>query len=117
MDNPRRCTSVPGATRLWARTGWLGALLLLNALAVAGLALAVRGSSHAPVILDTERIERAIETTSLAQRGADARVSCPAGTPQRSGLVFSCTALVGRSQTRLVATQLDGSGRVRFEAR
>jgi hypothetical protein len=32
-------------------------------------------------------------------------------------LLFSCTAVVGRNSTRFVVTQLDGSGRVRYEAR
>lgn len=75
------------------------------------------GSSESPTILDTEKVERAIEQSSLAQRGQNPRVSCPSGVHQKKGLLFSCTAVVGRNSTRFVVTQLDGSGRVRYEAR
>jgi hypothetical protein len=53
----------------------------------------------------------------MAQRGQQADVSCPSGVHQQKGLVFSCTAMVGRNGTRFVVTELDGSGRVRYEAR
>jgi hypothetical protein len=74
-------------------------------------------SSEFPTILDTEKVERAIEDSSLAQRATHAQVSCPSGVHQKKGLVFSCTAVVKRNSTRFVITQLNGSGRVHYEAR
>jgi hypothetical protein len=70
-----------------------------------------------PTILNTEKIERAIEQSSFVQRGKRAQVSCPSGVHQKKGLVFSCTAVVKRDSTRFVVTELDGAGHVRYEAR
>ena len=94
---------------------------------VAASASTACGSSHvtratapsaaAITILNTEKVERAIEHSSLAQRGKHAQVSCPSGVHQKKGLVFSCTAVVGRGSTRFVVTELDGSGHVHYEAR
>ena len=75
------------------------------------------GSSEAPTILNTEKVERAIEQSSLAQRGQHARVSCPAGVHQKENLVFTCTATVAGNDTQFTVTELDGSGHVRYEAR
>jgi hypothetical protein len=75
------------------------------------------GSSDAPTILDTEKVERAIEGSSLAQRGQRPSVSCPSGVHQQKGLVFSCTARVGTASSRFEVTQVDGSGRVRYVGR
>ena len=75
------------------------------------------GGSAAPTILDTEKVERAIERASLAQRGTHAQVSCPSGVHQKKGLVFSCTAVVESGSTRFVVTELDGAGQVHYEAR
>ena len=86
-------------------------------LVAASLALsACGGSSASPTILNTEKVERAIEHSSLAQRGAHAQVSCPSGVHQKKGLVFACTAVVNRSSTRFVVTELDASGHVRYAA-
>lgn len=83
----------------------------------AGLTVLGCGSSQPPRILDTEKVERAIEGSILAQRQQRARVSCPAGVQQRKGLVFFCTALVARRSTRFVVTQRDAAGHVFYEAR
>ncbi len=83
----------------------------------ASLALGACGSADSATILNTEKVERAIEQSSLAQRGAHAQVSCPSGIHQKKGLAFSCTALVKRASTRFVVTQLDGAGHVRYAAR
>ena len=91
--------------------------LVVAALLAAGLAITACGSSPAPTILNTEKIERAIEQSSLAQRGARPRVSCPSGVHQQTGLMFSCAAVVGNETTRFVVSQLDGSGHVHYEAR
>jgi Domain of unknown function (DUF4333) len=96
---------------------WLGRSLVAGGLIAASLTVTACGSSGAPTILNTEKVERAIEHSSLAQRGKHAQVSCPAGVHQTKGLVFSCTAVVGRASTRFVVTQLNASGQVHYEAR
>jgi hypothetical protein len=95
----------------------LGSSFVAGALVAASLAVTACGSSESPTILNTEKVERAIERSSLAQRGARADVSCPAGVHQTKGLAFSCTAVVKHDRTRFVVTQLDGSGHVRYEGR
>jgi hypothetical protein len=95
---------------------WLGGLSVTAILVGASLAVAACGSSGSTTILNTEKIERAIEHSSLAQRGKHAQVSCPSGVHQKKGLVFSCTAVVGRHDTRFVVTELDGSGHVHYAA-
>ena len=82
----------------------------------ASLALAGCGSS-APTILDTEKVERAIEQSSIEQRDIRPRVSCPSGVRQEAGLTFSCTATARGTQAEFVVTQTDGSGQVSFEGR
>ena len=86
-------------------------------LVAAGLGLGACGSAESPRVLNTEKIERAIEQSSFAQRGIHADVSCPSGVHQRKGLTFSCAAVVKHGTARFVVTQLDGSGHVRYEAR
>lgn len=97
----------------------LGRSLAAGVLVAASLGLGACGGSSpakAPTILNTEKIERSIEQSSLAQRGKHAQVSCPSGVHQKKGLVFTCTALVRRSSTRFVVTQLDGAGNVHYAA-
>ena len=91
--------------------------LVAGLVVAAGLAVTACGSSESPTILNTEKLERAIEQSSLAQRGKRAQVSCPPGVHQKKGLAFSCTAVVKRDSTRFVVSQLDASGRVHYEAR
>ena len=67
-------------------------------------------------MLDTGKIERAIKRSSLAQRGAHAKVTCPPEVAQEKGLVFPCIAVVKGASTRFVVTQQDDAGRVRYEA-
>ena len=79
--------------------------------------LSACGVAESPTILNTEKVERAIERSSLTQRGIRAVVSCPSGVHQRKAVVFSCTAVVKRGSRRFVVTELDDSGHVRYEAR
>lgn len=84
---------------------------------IAGLALAGCGSSDTPTtILNTEKVERAIERSSLTQRKQTVHVSCPSGVHQKKGLVFNCVASSSQGETRFVVTQLDAAGRVRYVA-
>jgi uncharacterized protein DUF4333 len=91
-------------------------LTLAGVLLAATLAVSACGSSEAPTILNTEQVERAIEHSSLAQRGKHPRVSCPSGVHQKTGLVFSCTAVFHGTRTRFVVTELDSSGHVHYAA-
>lgn len=75
------------------------------------------GSSPALTVLNTEKVERAIEASSFAQRGEAAHVSCPSGVHQKKGLVFTCTATTAKGDTAFTVIQLDGSGHVRYQAR
>lgn len=90
---------------------------LTVSLVAASLAAGACGSSEPPTILDTEKVERAIEQSSFEQRGRRVHVSCPAGVHQKKGLTFSCTAMHPSGDTRFVVTQVDGDGQVRYEAR
>lgn len=88
-------------------------LLLIPALAIA-LGLAACGGSSRPKILDTERIERAIEQSVLQKRHLHAQVSCPAGIEQKKGVVFRCTAVYKSGQNPFVVTQDDSRGAVHW---
>ena len=122
-ERPPRMRSQPGARpdpgpggRATGNRALVRALLAISVVATA-LALGACGSSAAPTILNTEKVERAIETSSLVQRGKRADVSCPSGVHQKKGMVFACTAVVKGNSTRFVVTQTNGSGNVRYEAR
>jgi hypothetical protein len=99
--------------RLWPVMALIAASLILTACGSSGSS----SQSLAPRVLNTSKVARAIQQSSLAQRGEHAKVSCPTGVPQQKVLAFSCIALVGRVSTRFVVTQLDGSGDVHYEAR
>jgi hypothetical protein len=91
---------------------------LLAMLVAGSLTVAACGSSdNSPTILNTEKVERAIEQSISLQRGKTAHVSCPSGVHQKKGLVFSCTAVVKRKSTQFTVTQQDGAGHVHYEAR
>jgi hypothetical protein len=107
----------PVASSSWPVRLLGGGLLVICAVVAASLAISAGGSSAAPTILNTEKVERAIERSSLSQRGVHAVASCPAGVQQQKGLKFSCTAVVKGIGTRFVVTELDGSGHVQYEAR
>lgn len=89
---------------------------LAGLIATAGFVVTACGSADPPTILDTQKVERAIEASSMAQRGQRAQLRCPSGVRQEAGLVFYCTATVGATKTRFVVTQIDDAGRVRYEA-
>jgi len=90
--------------------------LVLALIVGSSLALATCGSPEPTTTLNTEKIERAIARSSLAQRGQHARVSCPSAVPQMKGLKFSCRAVVGSVSTRFLVVEQDGSGHVHYEA-
>jgi hypothetical protein len=108
----------PPRTKRPAAPGrWLALSAVIGLLSAASLAVTACGSSGSATILNTEKVERAIEQSSLAQRGDRAQASCPSGVHQQEGLEFSCTAVVKGVSTRFVVTELDGSGHVHYGAR
>jgi hypothetical protein len=80
------------------------------------------GGEQAPTIIDGEKVERAIERSSLAQRGQHVVVSCPSGVYQQKGRKFTCEAtssrgpIADRVTTRFDVVQLDDAGQVRYRA-
>jgi hypothetical protein len=89
-------------------------LLTVSTLALVALAASGCGSDKQKPILDTERIEHAIEDTIWQKRHLRARVSCPAGTEQKKGLKFTCTATYPGGQNPFVVTQDDDRGAVHY---
>ena len=71
----------------------------------------------APGILDTKRVERAIEQSILTERKVTADVDCPAGVHQAKGLTFRCVATTrGGATTAFVVHQKDDKGNVTYAA-
>ena len=112
-DTRGRVPSIRPGRRLAGRSLAAG-LLIAARLTVAACG---REDPKAVTILNTEKVERAIEASVAAQRDKNARVSCPSGVHQKKGVTFSCTATVKRVDTKFVVTQQDGAGRVRYVAR
>jgi hypothetical protein len=90
---------------------------ILVATSLSVTACSTSATPAAPAILNTEKIERAIERSSLEQRATRVQVSCPSGVQQKKGLTFACTAIADLGTTRFVVIELDGSGHVHYEAR
>ena len=90
--------------------------LVAGALTAASLVLGACGSSQAPTVLNTEKVESAIEQSIADQRGKVADVSCPSGVHQVDAVVFTCWATIGSHDTPFVVTQTDASGHVRYES-
>jgi hypothetical protein len=93
-----------------------GRFVIAVALTAGSLVLGACGSSDPTTILNTQKVESAIEQSILNQRGQVADVSCPSGVHQQDGLVFTCWAAVGSNDTPFVVAQTDASGHVRYEA-
>jgi hypothetical protein len=92
--------------------------LSVGAFAIAtAVAVGACGSTPTPVILNTERIERAIEQATLTQRTKRVNVSCPSGVLQKKGVVFTCTATYKGGGGRFIVTETDGTGRVHYLAK
>lgn len=67
-----------------------------------------------PVILNTNRVEQAIESSILQQRHLRSTVTCPVNIEQRRGVRFFCQATVGHRNYSVSVNQTDGSGHVSF---
>jgi hypothetical protein len=90
-------------------------VLLGTILAAAALSACGGDDDEEKKILDTERIERAIEQSILEKRKLRAQVSCPSGTEQKKGATFRCTATYKGGSNPFVVTQDDDKGAVHWE--
>lgn len=88
-----------------------------GALVASALFLTACGSSEGVTILDTQKVEYAIERSVMSQRNQVADVACPSGVHQKESVEFSCVATVGSEDTRFEVTQTDDAGHVHYEAR
>jgi hypothetical protein len=87
-----------------------------GAIAVAA-GLAGCGGTTQVTILNTEKVERAIQQSILHDRGLESDVSCPSGVHQKRGLTFVCTAQVRHGTTPFVVKQIDNNGDVSYAGR
>jgi Domain of unknown function (DUF4333) len=65
--------------------------------------------------LDGQKVERAIATSILKERGLYTTVACPTKIPQSSGHTFTCSARLTVGAYPVTATEIDGSGQVRYQ--
>jgi hypothetical protein len=100
-----------GAEEAMNRSAVAASALLSVATAVSGCAI---GGSSPPRILNTERIERAIEQAAWTNRSIRTAVTCPAGEPQKAHWSFNCTAAFAKGFATFTVTELDGAGHVHF---
>lgn len=83
-------------------------------LALVALLAGLWNGTSTPVILNTERVERSIEASILAQRHLASQVSCPVNIEQKAGVVFICVATVRGRQFPVDVTEIDGRGHVTY---
>ena len=79
----------------------------------------VRYNSTQPlVVLNSGKVEKAIETSILQQRRLHATATCPSQVLQQAGVAFQCAVRVGSSATpyTFAVVELDNSGHVRYAA-
>ena len=97
---------------------WLGLSLAFIAgagvIALVAVAAGLWNGKTSPVILNTERVERAIESSIVQQRHLSSSVSCPVNIVQKAGVVFSCQATVRGRVFSVVVTETDSSGHVTY---
>jgi hypothetical protein len=68
-------------------------------------------------VLDSAKVESAIEHTIEAKTHKQATVQCPSGIPRQSGLPFICTATTAGGATDFRVDQSDSDGHVTYRAR
>lgn len=81
-------------------------------MALVAVAAGLWNHNTSPVILDTDRVARAIEASIRSQRHLASTVSCPVNIVQKAGVVFDCVATVRGRQFSVVVTETDGHGHV-----
>jgi hypothetical protein len=84
------------------------------ALAVVALIAGLWNGTSTPVILNTNRVEQAIEGSIRTQRHLTSTVTCPVNIVQQKGVIFYCQAAVRARNFRVVVTEVDSDGHVTF---
>lgn len=84
------------------------------AMALVALAAGLWNGTSKPVMLDTNRVAAAIESSIRAQRKLSSSVRCPVDIIQRRGILFECQAVVDARTYPVIVSEVDGAGHVRF---
>jgi hypothetical protein len=74
------------------------------------------GSASSPV-LNSIKLEHAIEQSIQSSRGVTSSVVCPTGVPRQTGIVFECLARLTHGVTPFDVTETDGQGNVSYVGR
>jgi hypothetical protein len=96
---------------------------LIGCRRLASVALALLATACIPACgsstetLNTVRIEHAVASSILSERGLHATVACPSDVPEKAGRVFTCTARLDVGSYPVTVTETNGSGHVRYENR
>ncbi len=77
---------------------------------------AATGAAKPKALLNTHRIELAIEQSVLSQRDVHVKVICPKAIPERKGRDFHCIATEGRVRTPFAVVQRNDEGYVTYSA-
>jgi uncharacterized protein DUF4333 len=91
----------------------LAGLAIATAALLAALCVSACGSSAK--YLDREKVERAIATSVLRERGLYTTVACPSKIPQLAGHAFTCNARLNVGTYPVSVTEVDGAGNVRYQ--
>ena len=89
------------------------ALLAVAAALLAAVCVSACGASVQN--LNSVTVERAIAKSILRQHGVYATVACPSHVPQKTGHVFACDARLDVGTYPVAVTEIDGSGKVRYQ--
>jgi Domain of unknown function (DUF4333) len=95
---------------------WLVVAFLAGAglMALVAVAAGLWNGTSSPIILNTNRVEQAIQNSISSQRHLASTVICPVNIVQKAGVVFDCQATVGGRVYRVVVTETDNSGHVTY---
>lgn len=88
-----------------------------GAIVVAVCVSACGSSGSSTRTLDSAKVERAIASAILHERGLDTLVACPSKVMQQAGRVFTCTARLDVGAYPVTVTEVGGGGEVRFQDR
>lgn len=87
---------------------------LATAAAALLAAICVSGCGSGAKYLDGEKVERAIATSVLRERGLYTTVACPSKIAQLAGHTFTCSARLTVGSYPVSVTEVGGDGHVRY---
>jgi len=79
------------------------------------LAACLSACASSTPALNTGKVERAIAASVLSEHRLHATVACPSKVPAEAGHTFTCAALLSAGTYPITVTEVDASGRVRYE--